>query len=347
MDFAFVVAVIEGVVSHAIYSLLEARFQDDKSKKTVQQLKDVIGGNKRISEIVQKALASVARTQDVTDGVELDRLRFYMVSPEVEAIVMQVIGYKKSKSKTDSRAAAKEQFCIGLSAALRKPIATTDEFASGLFDAIASACEEGLLAAVEKGVLSAHEVKAIQRHRIVMDEIAAVRKKLDFLLQCSMPQVQDVTSFESQYRVQVSERHQHIVPPNFDAVKRVRIDDLYVSPTVEPIGAPRQREQEHVSLEYSAFVSQIRRTVLLGNPGGGKSTMSLKICHDLATQAMIGDNDTWVRTPVLVVLRDYGAEKKERGCSILEFIESRSNSAYQQKPPNGAFQYLLLIVLCY
>ncbi len=342
MDFAFVVALIEGVVSHAIYSLIEARFQDDKNRKTVQQLKDVVAGNQRVSQIVQKTLASVARTQNVIEGDDLDRLRFYLVSPEVEAIVMQVIGYKKSKSKTDSRAAAKQQFGIGLNVALRKPTTTTDELASGLFEAVASACDEGLTAAVEKGVLSAHEVKSIQRHRIVLDEIAAIGKKLDFLLQISTPQVQEFTSFESKYRIQVSGRHQHIIPPNFDAVKRVPIDDLYVSPTVEPIGTPRQREQEYASLEYSGFVSQIRRTVLLGNPGGGKSTMSLKICHDLATQGMIGDNNTWVRTPVLVVLRDYGAEKKEKGCSILQFIESRSNSTYQQKPPNSAFEYLLL-----
>ena len=45
MEFAFIVALIEGVVAHAIYSLLEAQFQGNKDKTTIQQLKDVVGGN--------------------------------------------------------------------------------------------------------------------------------------------------------------------------------------------------------------------------------------------------------------------------------------------------------------
>jgi predicted NACHT family NTPase len=44
----------------------------------------------------------------------------------------------------------------------------------------------------------------------------------------------------------------------------------------------------------------------------------------------------------LIILRDYGAEKKTRHCSILEFIELTSNSKYQLKPPKNAFEYLLL-----
>jgi predicted NACHT family NTPase len=47
-------------------------------------------------------------------------------------------------------------------------------------------------------------------------------------------------------------------------------------------------------------------------------------------------------SPILVVLRDYGAEKKARNCSILQFIESTSNSNYQTQSPGGAFEYLLL-----
>jgi hypothetical protein len=43
-----------------------------------------------------------------------------------------------------------------------------------------------------------------------------------------------------------------------------------------------------------------------------------------------------------VVLRDYGAKKKELNCSILQFIEATANSDYQIPPPPRAFEYLLL-----
>src|SRR5262249_47932192 len=47
-------------------------------------------------------------------------------------------------------------------------------------------------------------------------------------------------------------------------------------------------------------------------------------------------------TPCLLVLREYGSQKKVTNCSILEFLEQQSSSRYQIKPPPGAFEYLLL-----
>jgi hypothetical protein len=92
----------------------------------------------------------------------------------------------------------------------------------------------------------------------------------------------------------------------------------------------------------SDFLSGIYRAVLLGNPGGGKSTFTLKLCHVLATcylERLFAGREV---TPILVVLRDYGAKKKELNCSILQFIETTANSDYQIQPPSKAFEYLLL-----
>ncbi len=47
-------------------------------------------------------------------------------------------------------------------------------------------------------------------------------------------------------------------------------------------------------------------------------------------------------TPMLVVLREYGAHKKISPCSILEYLEIISKSIYQISPPLGAIEYLLL-----
>jgi hypothetical protein len=44
----------------------------------------------------------------------------------------------------------------------------------------------------------------------------------------------------------------------------------------------------------------------------------------------------------LVVLRDFGAQKKEKNYSILQFIEMRSAAWYQVQAPQKAFEYLLL-----
>jgi hypothetical protein len=64
--------------------------------------------------------------------------------------------------------------------------------------------------------------------------------------------------------------------------------------------------------------------VLLGNPGAGKSTFAQKLCFDLAAKSLDRVFAFRQVTPVLVVLREYGAEKKAHNCSIVQFIQIRS-----------------------
>ena len=84
------------------------------------------------------------------------------------------------------------------------------------------------------------------------------------------------------------------------------------------------------------------RVIVLGNPGGGKSTLTLKLCHDLASRYDERLLNGLRLTPVLVILREYGGLKKTDNCSILKFIEVQAASRYQVEPPPDAFEYLLL-----
>lgn len=95
-------------------------------------------------------------------------------------------------------------------------------------------------------------------------------------------------------------------------------------------------------LNLQNFLSLIHRAVIIGNPGAGKSTFTLKLCHDLATRYSERIFTGRQITPILVILREYGAEKKAKNCSILQFIEITANSTYQVQPPPGTFEYLML-----
>lgn len=58
----------------------------------------------------------------------------------------------------------------------------------------------------------------------------------------------------------------------------------------------------------------------------------------LYDQRLVGNKKL---TPIHITVRDYGERKSRESISILEFIESVSNSSYQLKPPPGAVEYLL------
>ncbi|MBI2266487.1 MAG: NACHT domain-containing protein [Armatimonadetes bacterium] len=84
------------------------------------------------------------------------------------------------------------------------------------------------------------------------------------------------------------------------------------------------------------------RAVVLGDPGSGKSTLAEFLCHRLATRYQEKFVLGREMTPILVVLREYGAFKISQPCSILKFIEITAESKYNVKPPQGSLEYLLL-----
>jgi len=136
--------------------------------------------------------------------------------------------------------------------------------------------------------------------------------------------------FVRQYKSQLRAAHGYIVPPDFDRRRKIPIINLYVSPDISG-GATDSRP-----LTVLELAKCTDRTVLLGDPGGGKSTAGQWIIHHYASE-----EGTRV-VPLLVVLRDFARDDGEPGRSILQYIEDRLNGHYQCKPPAGLIERLLL-----
>ncbi|WP_072061072.1 NACHT domain-containing protein [Crocosphaera watsonii] len=119
------------------------------------------------------------------------------------------------------------------------------------------------------------------------------------------------------------------------------MDKIYVCPNFLPNYYSSQKGSEDLSI--TEFYTLLHRPVLLGDPGGGKSTFSQKLCYDLATKyenRLLADRQV---TPFLVILRDYASQKQQEPCSILEFINDNIKADYQITSfPSDAVEYLLL-----
>jgi hypothetical protein len=98
------------------------------------------------------------------------------------------------------------------------------------------------------------------------------------------------------------------------SVHRVPISDVFVTPSIHQIhGATsslrfRDLRQNlymtnYHSISWQELLSKVDRTVLLGDPGGGKSTLSKKLCTEIADEAAKGGKIL----PVFVKLRSYTA----------------------------------------
>jgi hypothetical protein len=267
-----------------------------------------------------------------------ERLRAYLSSPEAHQIVGQLFLSTTHGGDDLGALLIREQFAQQLAQWLEQPVDPLRPHADRLFDAFVAAAHASLEFAIEREILAAHEASSAYRHRTLTDHLENIRHNLDLLKSETLPSIEELLEFEAQYRKQLVAREAHIVPPNLDSHEKRAIDDLYVAPQLMAVGDDDGR----ASLSHDQFLERFARAVVLGDPGGGKSTLTLKICFDLHTHCEQKAADRRHLTPILVVLRDYGAAKRKHDCSLLEFITTTAKSKYQLPDvPDGAFDYLM------
>lgn len=285
------------------------------------------------------AAAKLARTAVVDKVSDTDRLKMFLVSPEVESIIRQIFA-AELLGKSSTIADIRGRFEALLQLHVRSSPQQRATLNKVLFPALVEAIQETLAVEVELGSLAAHDARDELRIRVLRDELDAVKKSIVALRKQNQASVKAILAFESKYRDAVKGRHSYIVPPHLNEAQKIHIDDLYVSPRF--IGAARSKGEEQRSIDMAQLLTSTHRGVILGNPGGGKSTFAAKVCYDLSSARADEELNGDQLTPILVVLREYAADNKDRKVSILQFVEEVANSTYQLEPPSSALDYLLL-----
>lgn len=145
-------------------------------------------------------------------------------------------------------------------------------------------------------------------------------------------------SFLSGYRRHVITRHGELELPDFDRRRRVPIADIYV-PTIitedPPLGRTTiTRPGAQSTFDIYELAGQLDRSVLLGDPGGGKTTAANVLMHHFA-------GDLQGRVPFLVTLRNFASGDPPQR-SVVGHVEHMLTTFYQIPPPAGLVELLLL-----
>ena len=158
----------------------------------------------------------------------------------------------------------------------------------------------------------------------------AIERHIDALEYRPDPGVEE--DFLSRYRRHVAEQHGSLEPPDFERRRRVAIADLYVPPVISQIveTEPGGREPE---ISLGGLGREIDRTVLLGEPGGGKTTAANVLLYHHAVDSE--------QVPFLVTLREF-AKQDPPERSVLSHIEHTLETFYQCPSPPGLVAQLLL-----
>lgn len=332
--------ILTGLLVEGIKEVIRIGPQSPKVPTDEGYLEYALNHDASFSTILTESIEYVVSRELPVNESQTEFLRSFLGSPEVEAIVRQIFASRLVEEANGSLNSVRREFEALVALRFGEDDLGYENLATGLFETLLAGCDRGLEIAIDKGALAAHEARSSFRYRVLRDELATIQKNIDFLTQDRKPDIENILRFEQQYRHQMASRYDSLTPPYVDTLRRVPIDELYVAPSFT--GPPSEKGEEAKQLKTPELLSTVYRAVVLGNPGSGKSTFAQKLCHDLSARYSSRLFAGRQLTPILVILRDYGAEKRENDLSILQFIEKKASSDYQVEAPHDAFKYLLL-----
>ena len=156
-----------------------------------------------------------------------------------------------------------------------------------------------------------------------------------------------IDQFVADYVAEIEARTADLIPQHFDTQTRMPINKLYVVPHFSAKAADVQRaapmsteidlNKEQVSFPFHHAMRRMYRTVVLGAPGAGKTTLTQKLMHDLCSNLSAGRQCV----PFLITLRKYQQAKNESALSFAGYISEYVTSELQISVPKGAIEYLL------
>ncbi|MFS8100223.1 NACHT domain-containing protein [Lentzea alba] len=227
----------------------------------------------------------------------------YLESPDFAEVARQVVLWRAMRGSLDAQLSGdlREQIVQGL----RLSGASADPTA--VFEALTSAPPlPASDLATPTAVAVAHLANAVRHNTRVLRRASSW---------------ETFHSYARQLCARIAAMHGEMRLPHIGVSRSVPYDELYVRPALSP------------GISVEGLATPGHRTVLLGDPGAGKSTLAGKLTHDIA---LSGE-----RVPFLLVLRDFTASFRSGGRELLKYFEDICSDPYNLTPPRDAVEYLL------
>ncbi|MDA0183799.1 NACHT domain-containing protein [Solirubrobacter phytolaccae] len=323
--------ILVGLFVNALHDVIKSALKSSRDLELPQDLET------RIADDVKAAAKELTDVQ-ISPELGGDRLLQFIRSAEVAAVIQQLFATGLTESLSVEQ--ARQEFVLLMQLRVGVPDDIAATHGGRIFDSFVLATSRILQRHLTTETLAQHALMHIDLARLE-SRLMNLERNIALLRAQTTASMDAILSFERQLRSQIHQRDSVVIPPSLDRNVRVNVDTLYVSPLL------RSPAGEDLPLEtYGEFAARFHRAVVLGDPGGGKSTLTTKLTSDLSKSQLESASDTPVdpptATPLRVVLRDYGVERKQDGHSIFQHLQRLLNTRYQfAETPPGALEYLL------
>lgn len=172
-----------------------------------------------------------------------------------------------------------------------------------------------------------HEVRMAAQGFLNHTELSLIERNTALIATVS----RNEEDFLAQYRRHVRELHGKLVPPDLQRRRRVPIKSIYVDTQIYEASFSKPG-RGWPACTVPQLAKRIKRTVLVGDPGAGKTTAAHVLMHHLVRGKS--------QVPFLVTLREYAA-KDPPDHSVVGHIEHMLETFYQCRAPAGLVDRLL------
>lgn len=173
-----------------------------------------------------------------------------------------------------------------------------------------------------------------------------ISKKLDRLLDLRTKSNEDITTvitkdreiaIEQKYCRAMQNANKDISIETNRGSKRVNVEKIFIKSRLRRSSLDNfLNERIEINgfdiddeiFSYSAFIKSFDRAVIVGDPGGGKSTLCQHLCHEVAKKNLAynknknrNDHDiTLSKIPIKIILRFFEKEHERNQTSVLQYI---------------------------
>ncbi|WIX85517.1 NACHT domain-containing protein [Amycolatopsis sp. DG1A-15b] len=163
----------------------------------------------------------------------------------------------------------------------------------------------------------------------------------------SLASIGEINEFASDFRSHIAATSGTMRLPHAGAKRRVAYEQLFVQPRLHVRQSTNETAQiaplqllDDEGKQARDLLEEHTRMVILGDPGGGKSTLSRHLIFQIAAE----DAGSLARVPFFVELKEYAKSLRDPSNkqTVVEYLEGVCRAPNNSVPPKDAIEYLLL-----
>lgn len=295
-----------------------------------------VGRSLQIPGPHRTGFATLAGLENLPPGLSYAQIKLAVDTPTFRAYASQIVATHILETSHQVRSRIFDALSGWMSAATGATVSTQlVAYLTKFNTALDAACAD-VASQLRRDMLDSGEtVHQWALAQISQSLLESIDRHVTSVARTDGASIKEAEKWVSSYKREFEALHSEIPLFDIGPRRRVHLRDIFVEPdflTVFTSGTAYANPLGHeIALPFEAFLEDLHRTVIVGNPGAGKST---------ATAAL---SVIWSKTRgVAFYLRARELQLDGSGFNLIQEIERTLSSIYQHKPPNGLVEEFLL-----